>query len=111
MNAERTLSVWIRTALAVMVLGIGIDRFKLMLLHQAAQGAGLDRASGWVGAALVAFGILIALVTGIRFRLYVATYRRAHSQPWYHSPVVALGFALITALFGLVLLILLLAGP
>lgn len=31
MNAERTLSVWVRTALAAMIFGIAIDRLGLML--------------------------------------------------------------------------------
>lgn len=31
LSAERTLSVWVRTALALMVFGIVIDRFGLLL--------------------------------------------------------------------------------
>ncbi len=30
-NAERTLSVWVRTALALMICGLAIDRFGLMV--------------------------------------------------------------------------------
>jgi hypothetical protein len=30
MNAERTLAVWVRTALALMIFGIAVDRFGLL---------------------------------------------------------------------------------
>src|SRR5579875_3207285 len=71
MNAERTLSVWIRTALAAMVLGLAIDRFGLSTRPRS-SGLGPDTASMWVGAAMIAFGVLIAAETGLRFRRYAA---------------------------------------
>jgi putative membrane protein len=113
MNAERTLSVWVRTALAVMVVGIAIDRFGLLLLqhpgHQ--EVAGPDTASAWTGAGLVALGVLMAAVTGVRFRRYAAAYRRTHTVPEHHGPFMAPAFALLVVLFGIVLLILLLVAP
>lgn len=106
MNAERTLSVWIRTALAAMVLGIAIDRFGLSKPRPA--GLGPDTASTWVGAAMVAFGVVMAVVTGVRFRRYAAVYCQSHTVPEHHGPFMASAFALISSLFGVVLLILLL---
>ena len=111
MNAERTLSVWIRTALAVIVVGIAIDRFGLVLLQEQATRPGADTASHWVGAGLVAFGILIVIVTAVRFRLYAAVYRRTHELPHYHGPFMAPAFAALAALFGVIILSLLLAAP
>lgn len=106
LNAERTLSVWIRTALAAMVLGMAIDRFGLST--HPPSGIGPDTASTWAGAAMVAFGVVIAVVTGIRFRHYAAVYCRSHIVPAHHGPFMAQAFSLISALFGVVLFILLL---
>lgn len=111
MNAERTLSVWIRTALATMVVGLAIDRFGLLLHENLGQPAGRDTASTSVGAALVALGVLIAVVTGVRFRLYAAVYCRAHTLPHHHGPFMAPAFALLVALFGIAILVLLITAP
>ncbi|MGH9104652.1 MAG: YidH family protein [Acidimicrobiales bacterium] len=111
MNAERTLSVWIRTALASMVVGIAVDRFGLTTTQHRPLGIGPDVASRWVGAALVGFGVFIAMVTGARFRRYATEYCRSHVLPQHHGPFMAPAFALLASLFGIVLLILVLARP
>lgn len=108
MNAERTLSVWVRTSLASMVVGIAVDRFGLSTSQYRPPGAGQDAASTWVGAALVAFGVLISVVTGVRFGRYAAEYGRIHSVPAHHGPFMAPAFALLASAFGVVLLILVL---
>lgn len=108
MNAERTLSVWLRTALAVMVVGIAIDRFRLFLLEGHTMHTGQDAASQWVGAGLVAFGVIMVVVLAVRFQLYAAAYCRTYKVPRYHGPFVAPAFAVIMAAFGVVLVILLL---
>jgi putative membrane protein len=110
MNAERTLSVWIRTALAAMVVGIAVDRFGLST-QERASGLGPDSASTWVGAALCAFGVLIAAATGVRFRLYASAYLRTHAHPEHHGPFLATGIALFACVFGIALVVLLLATP
>lgn len=112
MAAERTLSVWIRTALSLMVFGIAIDRFGL-LLRQLPRDAGNahlhpDTFSAWGGAALVLFGVVMALTTGVRFMAYVVAYRRRHELPLRHGPFLAPIFALLVAVFGIGLLVLLL---
>ncbi|MGH2914705.1 MAG: YidH family protein [Solirubrobacteraceae bacterium] len=111
MSAERTLSVWIRTALASMVVGIAVDRFGLSTTQQRPPGFGPDTLSTRVGAAMVAFGVLIAVVTGVRFRRYAAAYCENHVPPQHHGPFMAPAYALLTSLFGVVLVVLLLAGP
>jgi putative membrane protein len=109
LNVERTLSVWIRTALSLMVFGIGIDRFHLMLREMPANASKPDNVSNWVGAALVAFGVAMVLVTGVRYLAYVRLYRRSHKVPYYQESYLPPLFALLTALFGIVLLVLMIA--
>jgi putative membrane protein len=87
MNAERTLSVWIRTALALMVFGIAIDRFGLVL-HQMPGKMAFD-VSNWCGIALVAVGIVMCLVTGVRFLAYASRYHRNHELPYHHGPYLS----------------------
>ena len=108
LNAERTLSVWIRTALAVMVVGIAVDRFGLFLLQNHGERARNGTASDWVGAGLVALGVLIAVVPSIRFARYSKVYRRTHTLPHHHGPFMAPVFAVLVGVFGVVLLVLLL---
>lgn len=108
LNAERTLSVWIRTALAVMVVGIAVDRFGLFLLQNHGGGGPGGRASDLAGVALVALGVLMAVVPSVRFGRYSAAYRRTHALPHHHGPFMAPVFAALVALFGVVLLMLLL---
>lgn len=115
-NAERTLSVWVRTALSLMVLGIAMDRFGL-LLHRVPGGKHyaylhsnelLNALSMWTGAALVVLGIFMALVTGARFVAYAKAWKRNHQLPAHHGPYLAAFFALMTAFFGILLLVLML---
>lgn len=113
MNAERTLSVWIRTALSLMIFGVAIDRFGLMLrqvslpvIHGISRS---DAISMWSGLTLVALGVFIVLATSVRFLLYAAVYRRHHEWPARHGPYLAVIFALLVTVFGIALLIILLA--
>lgn len=113
LNAERTLSVWVRTALSLMIVGLAIDRFGLLFHHvpgAAAQvpsphGAALETASTWTCMALVALGVLMVLATGIRFIGYARNWRSQHRFPAHHGPFLAPFFALAVALFGVVLLV------
>lgn len=107
MNAERTLSVWIRTALATIVVGLATDRLRLFLLQHPGSVSRADHVSAWVGDALVALGVLMAVTASLRFRLYAAMHRRTHAYPSYHGPFMAAAYGLLVALAGLALLILL----
>ncbi|PZR77430.1 MAG: hypothetical protein DLM52_04470, partial [Chthoniobacterales bacterium] len=112
MNAERTLSVWTRTALSLMVFGIAVDRFGMLLRHEPWSHVG-DRllpnpSSTLGGVILVALGVAMALSTGARFLAYALAYQRLHPLPHKHGPYLAFTFALLVALFGIALLVALL---
>ncbi|MGH8273623.1 MAG: YidH family protein, partial [Gammaproteobacteria bacterium] len=111
MNTERTLSVWIRTALGLMIFGIAIDRFGLLLHglpwlpHAHAHRLTL---SSWGGSALVALGVLMALAMTIRFLVYATIYRRDHEWPVKHGPYLASTLSALVVIFGIFLLVIML---
>lgn len=110
-NAERTLSVWIRTAMSLMIFGIAIDRFGILLRQVPVAKAevflhttSLHAVSAWTGAALVLLAVFMCASAGIRFLAYSLKWRRLHQLPFYHGPYLASFFALMVTIFGLVLL-------
>lgn len=109
MNAERTLAVWVCTALALMIFGIAVDRFELLLrqmsLPQSHGRLSTHDLSSWGGGALIALGVLMAIITGARFFAFSVAHRRIHQPPPYHGPYLGPAFALLVALFGIALLI------
>lgn len=113
LNAERTLSVWTRTALALMVFGIAVDRFALLLRHSASQAdprmLSPHVLSTMGGAALVAFGTVMALTCGIRYLVYAMHWKRRHEMMYWHGPYLAFTFAMLTVIFGIGLLLVMLA--
>jgi putative membrane protein len=112
LNAERTLSVWVRTALSLMIVGIAVDRFDLLVYRipgaigpaPLVHGAMLDAVSSWACIALVLLGVVMVLATGIRFFAYARAWNRQHQFPAHHGPFLAPTFAGMVALFGIVLL-------
>ncbi|SRR5579875_1155552 len=110
MNAERTLSVWVRTALGLMILGLAVDRFSLIVgaLPGGPTDRNTDAISDWVGVALVALGVVMALATGLRFRVYTLAYQRHHRPPFHHHPALGPFFALMVGVFGVALLVIML---
>lgn len=64
-----------------------------------------NTASNWVGVALVALGVAMAVATGLRFYAYAAAYRRQHRPPDYHAPVLGPFFAAMVAVFGVAVLV------
>ena len=117
-NAERTLSVWVRTALALIICGLAIDRFGLIVVGNrgeapyAAPGGRvlLDRLSDWTSIGLVLLGVVMVVATGLRFLAYALAWRRQHRPPPYHGPYLAPFFALMVALFGVALLAIMVAA-
>lgn len=106
MNAERTLSVWVRTGLGLMIGGLAFERFGLSLVALPnrpwpAVGAA-NELSPWVGIALVATGAAAALTAGWRFYAVAAKYRRRYAPPFHHGPALGTFFATALALLGAV---------
>jgi putative membrane protein len=107
---ERTLLAWVRTGIALMAFGFAIARFGVFLRQVAGLGAtppphagGIG--SGWVGAALVALGMLANLLATLRF----ASIRRAIERGSVGAPNAALVYVLglTVTLIGLAMTILL----
>lgn len=112
-SAERTLSVWVRTALSIIIVGLAIDRFGLLLYRipgagseiPSPRGALLDTISTWTCIALVVLGIAMAAMTGMRFLAYAREWSSRHELPAHHGPYLAPFFAMMVALFGVVVLV------
>jgi putative membrane protein len=64
LNSERTLSVWVRTALELMVLGLAVDRFRLIMAELPGDvgrtSAASNALSNWVGIALLVILLVAA---------------------------------------------------
>jgi putative membrane protein len=112
MNAERTLSVWIRTALASMIFGIAIDRLGLMFRGLSAQANPIfrrpDTASTITGIVLVAFSMLMALSSGWRFMAFANSYKKEYPLPAHHKAWLPVVYACMVIIFGAALLALML---
>jgi uncharacterized membrane protein YidH (DUF202 family) len=108
-NAERTLSVWVRTAISAMIFGIAIDRLGLMA-YEIPKDAGAHFAPSdvpfmLIGVALTAYSIVMALAFGIRFLIYARDYKKQYPIPDFHNewpPVIS---AFLVAVFGAALLL------
>lgn len=111
LNTERTLSVWIRTALAAMVFGIAIDRLGLMFYklpstvteHTLSNPNNLTKI---IGVLLIIFSMLMALSSGIRFLIFTKKYKSEFTLPAYHSATLPIVYALMIVIFGALLLVL-----
>jgi putative membrane protein len=95
---ERTMLAWIRTGIAIMAFGFAIARFGVFLRQVAAVNAAavhLSRGIGstWVGAALVALGMLANLLATVRY----GQVRRAIERGRLGAPNAALVYGLGTA--------------
>lgn len=114
MNYERTLSVWVRTSLAVMIFGIAIDRLSLMFYELPPDQLSLNPASIHLpstvtGIILVGFSILMALFSGLRFVYLAKRYKnKGYDFVTPHKTWLPAIFAFMIALFGCVLLVLML---
>ncbi len=69
---ERTMLAWVRTGIALMAFGFAIARFCVFLrqvarVGQLALAAPRGLGSAWIGAALVALGMLANLIATIRY--------------------------------------------
>ena len=108
---ERTMLAWIRTGIALMAFGFAIARFGIFLrqvasLGQLAVAAPRGVGSAWVGAGLVALGMLANLLATLRY----AQIRRAIERGDVGAPgaTVVFVFGAVATLIGLVMTVLLL---
>jgi putative membrane protein len=106
---ERTMLAWIRTGIALMAFGFAIARFGVFLRQVASLGQVAVHLHGvgsaWVGAALVALGMLANLLATIRY----AQIRRAIERGDTGAPhaLVVYAFGITATLVGLVMTVLL----
>lgn len=113
MNTERTLAVWTRTALSLMIFGIAVDRFGLLMRHPPWHVLDTNHLlpnplSTLGGVILVALGVLILLAAGFRFLAYGRAWYRANPlKVEYHTPWLAFTFTMLMAAFGIALLVVL----
>lgn len=117
MNTERTLAVWTRTALSLMIFGIAVDRFGLLMRHPPWHVEDIHQLlpnslSTLGGVVLVALGVFILFAAGFRFLAYGrAWYRVNPLKVPYHTPWLAFTFTMLMAAFGIALLVVLCVFP
>src|SRR5712672_1161303 len=78
--AERTLLAWVRTGLAMMGFGFVVARFGLFLREFASTpGAPTEPSSGlsrWIGAALIALGVVVNILAAVQHVRLLGRLRR-----------------------------------
>lgn len=113
MNVDRTLATWTRTALSLIVFGVVVDRYGLVLLGAGPRHLGTPLApnplSSLGGILLVAIGVFIAGSAAIRHQRYRAKWHSVFGHDDGFGPWLAFPFAAGVALFGVAMLVLLLA--
>ena len=107
---ERTMLAWIRTGISLMAFGFAIARFGVFLRQVADAGQLSVRSqhglgSAWVGAVLVALGMIANLLTTIRY----AQIRRAIERAQVGAPnaVFVYVFGATATLVGLAMTVML----
>jgi putative membrane protein len=106
---ERTMLAWVRTGIALMAFGFALARFAVFLRQVAALGAihppPSTLGSAWIGAALVALGMIANVVATIRFARVRSDIMRGELGAPSATVVYAIGIT--AALIGLAMTILL----
>jgi uncharacterized protein (DUF302 family)/uncharacterized membrane protein YidH (DUF202 family) len=104
--AERTFLAWIRTGLALMALGFVLARFGLFLekfnltrpeLRIASYGFSL-----WLGTVLILLGVLVCLLSLVRYLGLLAVMRQG-ARSFRNASTLAVTIALLLALLGMVM--------
>lgn len=104
MAAERTFLAWIRTGIALMGFGFVVARFGLFLreltlagTHEQVPRTGFSLP---IGIGLIAFGIIVNIVSVVRHRRYIDAIDRNDFRSAFGS-TFAIWVALLLALVGL----------
>lgn len=102
--AERTFLAWIRTGLSLMGFGFVVARFGLFL-REAQQfiHAGSARSSVfslWSGIGLVLLGVVVLVVSVVRYRDNILRLQRG-DMPRTSPSLTAMGTAIVLAMLGL----------
>ena len=108
--AERTMLAWLRTGIAIMAFGFIVARFGLFLrlLQIQAGSAASHGVSPYLGAALVALGVLATAAGAVQYHRFCQTLPPA-DRPASSSPPLLLGLSWALVAMGAVLGIVLLA--
>jgi uncharacterized protein (DUF302 family)/uncharacterized membrane protein YidH (DUF202 family) len=101
---ERTFLAWIRTGLALMALGFVLARFGIFLqeftlirpeLHTVSYGYSL-----WFGTVLILLGVLVSLLSLVRYLRLIALLKRG-SRSFETWSALAVGVAILLGVLGL----------
>jgi putative membrane protein len=106
---ERTLLAWVRTGIALMAFGFALARFAVFLHQVASLHSGMPAhpslGSTWLGAALVALGMIANLLATLRYgRIRRAIERGELGAP---SPTLVYVTGITVTLIGLAMTVLL----
>src|SRR5262249_42568032 len=100
---ERTLLAWVRTGVAIVVFGFAIGRFGIAIRQFSMLKGGSLHSSGmsvWFGLVAIFGGVILTIAGLVRYRMVRAQLDRGEFRA---AGLVIDIFALLTAVFGLVL--------
>ena len=105
--AERTFLAWVRTSLALMGFGFLIARFGLLMREtevavRIPEHSHQLTISPWLGFSMICFGVVVCVVSSLRYRAYIQALEAGMSNPSL-STRAPLVMAAIMALVGLVM--------
>jgi uncharacterized protein (DUF302 family)/uncharacterized membrane protein YidH (DUF202 family) len=102
--AERNFLAWIRTGLALMALGFVLARFAIFLQELNLARPDLRTASSgfslWLGTGLILLGVLVCVLSLVRYLRLIAMMRRG-AKTFENASALAVAIAILLAMVGL----------